>query len=204
MRRVLSQYAYFCVSRCAKDTVQRFLASCRFPGKSHLPITSSVLHSLVKKGHDVTAFVPRSTGFTAANYKEINYNGTPIADNVDVMQFITENYFTRRLRFYEMGTLTTERALDTSEARNLIRSEEKYDVIVMEEFLNEAFYVFAHKFKCPVVLVHSFGATSMLVTEQHFLSADERLRRVSGPANHDRGPDSQCDNESLNRYKVQG
>lgn len=64
--------------------------------------------------------------------------------------------------FYFLGTSTTEKALNTPEAKALMKSEEKYDVIVMEQFVNEAFFAYVHKFKCPVVLISTFGTTTTI------------------------------------------
>ncbi|XP_012258117.3 uncharacterized protein LOC105687230 [Athalia rosae] len=140
----------------------KILVLLPFPGRSHLSITSSLTQGLAKKGHDVTAFVPHATGFSAPNYKEINYKATPLTENLDVMRLIDRNFVMGRMRFHRMGTMTTEMALNTTEVRDLIRSDEKYDVIVMEHFVNEAFFVFAHKFKCPVVLISTFGTTTAI------------------------------------------
>ncbi|XP_012258373.2 UDP-glycosyltransferase UGT5-like isoform X2 [Athalia rosae] len=133
------------------------------PGKSHLSVTSSVMHGLAKKGHDVTIFVPFSTGFNASNYREIIYDITRLTPaNFDMMDFVNANFLRAQLALFQIGIRSTEAAVKSPEAQALIRSEEKYDVIVMEQFVNEAFIVFVQKFKCPVVLISTFGTTSTL------------------------------------------
>lgn len=52
----------------------RILGLFPVAGKSHLSVTSPVMHALAKKGHDVTMFLPFSAGFNASNYREIIYD----------------------------------------------------------------------------------------------------------------------------------
>ncbi|XP_012265947.2 UDP-glycosyltransferase UGT5-like [Athalia rosae] len=167
----------------------KILGLLPFPGRSHLSVSSPVLHGLAKKGHDVTAYVPFSTGFNATNYREIVYEHTPITNSIDVLSVVNVNAIQKPFGFFFMGIFTTEMALNTTEVRDLIRSEEKYDLIVMEEFLNEAFFVFAHKFKCPVVLVSTFGSSAVVdqifgnsaplsYVPSLFLIADDRMTLI--------------------------
>ncbi|XP_046628500.1 UDP-glycosyltransferase UGT5-like [Neodiprion virginianus] len=140
----------------------RILGLFPIPGKSHLLVTSPLMHALAKKGHDVTVFVPFHTGFNASNYREITYESIPLDKHGNIMDYLNMNIFLAHIFLYYMGTVTTEMALNTTGAQALIKSEEKFDIIVMEQFFNEAFLAYVHKFKCPFVLISAFGPTATI------------------------------------------
>ncbi|XP_046750933.1 UDP-glycosyltransferase UGT5-like [Diprion similis] len=140
----------------------RILGLFPIPGRSHLSVTSPLMHALAKKGHDVTVFVPFNTGFNASNYKEITYDSIPLSNHEDISTYINMNIFLAHIFLYHMGTMTTEMALNTTEAQALIKSEEKFDIIILEQFFNEAFLAYVHKFKCPLVLISAFGPTATI------------------------------------------
>ncbi|XP_046750926.1 UDP-glycosyltransferase UGT5-like isoform X3 [Diprion similis] len=127
--------------------------------KSHLTVTSPVMHALAKEGHDVTMFVPFNTGFNASNYREISWNAVLMTNQMNVLDFARVNVLLKPFGFFFMGVSTTEAILNTPEAKALWESDEKFDVIVMEHFVNEALFAYVHKFKCPVVLISTFGTT---------------------------------------------
>lgn len=58
----------------------------------------------------------------------------------------------------KMGLATTENGLQTEGVKKLVHagSEVKFDIIIVEAFFQEAFLMFAHKFKCPVVAVSKY------------------------------------------------
>lgn len=58
----------------------------------------------------------------------------------------------------QMTNQATERALEFPEVKNLIKSGQKFDLVIMEAFLNEAHVVFAHQFDAPLVVLSSVGA----------------------------------------------
>ncbi|XP_046491306.1 UDP-glycosyltransferase UGT5-like isoform X1 [Neodiprion pinetum] len=130
--------------------------------KSHLAVTSPLMHALAKKGHDVTMFVPFNTGFNASNYREISWNAVPMTNQMNVLDYARVNILLKPFGFFFMGISTTEAILETPEAKALWESDEKFDIIVTEHFVNDALFAYVHKFKCPVVLISTFGTTSTI------------------------------------------
>jgi glucuronosyltransferase len=56
--------------------------------------------------------------------------------------------------YYGIGTSTTEHALQNKQVQDFIqRTDDSFDVIVAEQFYQEAFLMLAHKYKAPVVTV---------------------------------------------------
>lgn len=57
-----------------------------------------------------------------------------------------------------MGGLTlTEKYLASSQFQKFLAQENKFDLVISEEFAQEAFHVLAHKYNAPLVLVTTFG-----------------------------------------------
>lgn len=60
--------------------------------------------------------------------------------------------------WWQVGLMTTEHALKDVKLKQLIESqEEHYDLVILEQFFHEAFLMFGHKFKCPVVTIGTMG-----------------------------------------------
>jgi glucuronosyltransferase len=56
--------------------------------------------------------------------------------------------------YYGIGTSTTEHALQNKRVQDFIqRTNDSFDVIVAEQFYQEAFLMLAHKYKAPFVTV---------------------------------------------------
>lgn len=67
-------------------------------------------------------------------------------------------YFLDRIRsVHNLGYLLTENALAHPDVQNLIHSDETFDLVVLEQFLNEAHMAFGIHFNAPIVLFSSIG-----------------------------------------------
>lgn len=60
---------------------------------------------------------------------------------------------------YEMGIRITNTTLNVQAVKDLIDSNTKFDVVVMEIFVNEAMLGFAESFNAPVIGFSTFGAS---------------------------------------------
>ncbi|KAJ8980277.1 hypothetical protein NQ317_005135 [Molorchus minor] len=54
---------------------------------------------------------------------------------------------------HTIGLTYTENVLKVKEVQELLKSNETFDLVLQEHFMNEAMMIFAHKFKCPLVLL---------------------------------------------------
>ena len=60
---------------------------------------------------------------------------------------------TMRMR-WELGLLNTEHILSTPAVKQFIEdTSKKFDLVVVDQSYNEAMYLFAHKFRCPLVTI---------------------------------------------------
>jgi hypothetical protein len=59
--------------------------------------------------------------------------------------------------YWNMGLSSTDHALKTKAVQDFIRNDKsKFDLILAEQFFQEAFLMFAHKYKAPIVTISEF------------------------------------------------
>ncbi|KMY95480.1 UDP-glycosyltransferase UGT5 [Drosophila simulans] len=148
----------------------KILAVYAFPGKSHFMMHTALIRELVESGHQVTMV----TAFTlekeqlGSNYTEILIE--PVYDFWhDVkLNFGAQHLFElTRMTNYDflkmleiIGLKTTEHALRQPKVRALIHAEQKegvFDLLLAEQFYQEAFLALAHLYKVPVVTTSTLG-----------------------------------------------
>lgn len=77
----------------------------------------------------------------------------------DLFQQNDQNVITNIATIYEFGHMLTEFILQHKNVQNLIRSNEHFDLVIVEQFFNEAHMGFAAHFNAPLVLFSSIGPT---------------------------------------------
>lgn len=60
---------------------------------------------------------------------------------------------------YDMGIFITNHTMNNPKIKQLIASDQKFDVVIVEIFLSEALIGFGHHFNAPVIGVSTFGAS---------------------------------------------
>ncbi|XP_044729432.1 uncharacterized protein LOC123292782 [Chrysoperla carnea] len=138
------------------------------PSKSHLILGHALLKDLAKKGHEVTMVSPFPLSKPVPNYRDI-----PMADLYKVMQaddgdakgnqFLTKysglSPINIILTVYEMGYNISKAAMEDANVQELIKSKEKFDVVISEVFMNEVLFAFADHFKAHAIGFSTVGAT---------------------------------------------
>ena len=61
-----------------------------------------------------------------------------------------------------MGNTVTEITLGHPEVQKLLNSGEKFDVVIMEQFVNDGLKVLAHQFQAPLVLFSTCGSNAWI------------------------------------------
>ncbi|XP_017015767.2 UDP-glycosyltransferase UGT5-like [Drosophila takahashii] len=148
----------------------KILAVYAFPGKSHYMMHTALIRELVESGHQVTMISAFSLEKEqlGSNYTEILIE--PVYDFWhDVkLNFGAQHLFElTRMTNYDflkmleiIGLKTTEHALRQPKVRALIHAKEKegvFDLLVAEQFYQEAFLALAHVYKIPVVTTSTLG-----------------------------------------------
>ncbi|XP_020802466.1 UDP-glucuronosyltransferase 2B13-like isoform X1 [Drosophila serrata] len=148
----------------------KILAVYAFPGKSHFMMHTALMRELVESGHQVTMI----TAFSLAkeqlggNYTEILIE--PVYDFWhDVkLNFGAQHLFElTRMTNYDflkmleiIGLKTTEHALKQPKVQALIHAKETegvFDLLLAEQFYQEAFLALAKIYKIPVVTTSTLG-----------------------------------------------
>lgn len=128
--------------------------------KSHHILGSGIGKVLAEAGHNVTMVSP----FEETNRPQ---NGSwtdvvikraegPVNDNF--FKFMHQNMFINVVLLGEIGNRLSRRTLNDSGVQELLKSDQKFDVVIVEEFLCDALKVFAAHFKAPLILFSTFGA----------------------------------------------
>ncbi|XP_037716694.1 UDP-glycosyltransferase UGT5 [Drosophila subpulchrella] len=142
----------------------KILAVYSFPGKSHFMMHKALMRELVESGHQVTMITAISLEKEelGSNYTEILIE--PVYDFWhDVkLNFGAQHLFElTRMTIYDflkmleiIGVKTTEHALRQPKVQALINAKQTdgvFDLLLAEQFYQEAFLALAHVYKIPVV-----------------------------------------------------
>ncbi|KAH8269648.1 hypothetical protein KR018_012618 [Drosophila ironensis] len=148
----------------------RILAVYAFPGKSHYMMHTALMRELVESGHQVTMVTAFSLEKErlGSNFTELLIE--PVYDFWhDVkLNFGAEHLFElTRMTNYDflkmleiIGLKTTEHALRQPKVQALIhaqRTEDVFDLLLAEQFYQEAFLALARIYKIPVVTTSTLG-----------------------------------------------
>lgn len=60
-----------------------------------------------------------------------------------------------------VGSSATEMALNYESVQNLLKSNEKFDLVIVEMFYTELLWGFAHRFDCPLLVLSTLGKTNL-------------------------------------------
>ncbi|XP_052842197.1 UDP-glycosyltransferase UGT5 [Drosophila gunungcola] len=148
----------------------KILAVYAFPGKSHFMMHKALMRELVESGHQVTMVTAFSLEKEqlGSNYTEILIE--PVYDFWhDVkLNFGAQHLFElTRMNNYDflkmleiIGLKTTEHALRQPKVQTLIHAKQTdgvFDLLLAEQFYQEAFLALAHIYKIPVVTTSTLG-----------------------------------------------
>ncbi|KAK2577353.1 hypothetical protein KPH14_003473 [Odynerus spinipes] len=152
-------------SQFVKKDDRKLKILCVFPhpGRSHFYVVRPLLEELARRGHDLTviSYFPRTnsskTKEPLPNYKDIslvNEKYNVFYEPIDLTQI---HHLPIRTLLTELSIIRTfgQQSCDNSannpEVQQLLRSNEKFDLIFMENFNTDCFLGFVHKFKVPFV-----------------------------------------------------
>ncbi|XP_052892955.1 UDP-glycosyltransferase UGT4-like [Anopheles moucheti] len=131
--------------------------------KSHWILGSSLMKELAQDGHEVTVISPFPLKKAPKNYRDVNivYH-TRLFDEImdEVFDKIDDSIVEKMMELGNFMHEITNTTLASPEVQSLINSEETFDLVVLEIFLNDAFLGFADRFNCPVVGMSTFGASA--------------------------------------------
>uniref|UniRef100_A0A182Q9J2 UDP-glycosyltransferases domain-containing protein n=1 Tax=Anopheles farauti TaxID=69004 RepID=A0A182Q9J2_9DIPT len=159
--------AFLATSLPGHDAARILLASA-FPGMSHWLMFEHIIHELLRRGHEVTAITSyrlRSLDSNhSARYHEVlidppydfEANGLPME-----VFFRSQSFgdpFFKMSILWKLGLETAEHAFESANVRTFLRTEGlQFDLLLAEQFVQESFLMFAHKYQIPIVTINTLG-----------------------------------------------
>ncbi|XP_055915997.1 UDP-glucosyltransferase 2-like [Eupeodes corollae] len=152
----------------AQCNASKILAAFVFPGKSHFMMHTVLIKELLNRGHEVTFVTGLSLGKNLGkNYTEVlvpSYNFWPEVISMFNVKTIFDLSSLTLSDFLKMvdviGMKTTEFALQQPNVQELIHQKNTknvYDVLIVEQFYQEAFLPLALKFNIPTIASSTLG-----------------------------------------------
>nr|XP_015838951.1 PREDICTED: UDP-glucuronosyltransferase 3A2-like [Tribolium castaneum] len=134
------------------------------PSFSHFSIPFKLSKELAKRGHKVTCINPYPQKAPIKNYIDVS-----VAENIETMEEIKKQLFDmnkfsviENLTFiFDMLKTLVEKTMTNKNVQELLKSDKKFDVVIIENFLNEAMFGLGHLFKAPVILISATAASDM-------------------------------------------
>uniref|UniRef100_A0A182TJ21 UDP-glucuronosyltransferase n=1 Tax=Anopheles melas TaxID=34690 RepID=A0A182TJ21_9DIPT len=148
----------------AKTPVEGAKILAVFPtsARSHYIVGSALMKELARRGHEVSVINPFPQKKPLKNYRDIDVSGSAelVKDLVpNMFEMVDQSVWESITMTYKFGQMLANYTLMHPNVAKLIKSNEKFDLIIMESFLNDAHLGFAHHFKAPCVALSTFGAS---------------------------------------------
>nr|QPA18396.1 UDP-gluconosyltransferase [Trialeurodes vaporariorum] len=136
------------------------------PLLSHHRAFSPLIEELANRGHHITAYTTVKREKLPPNYTEIIIhpdNSGPKMGDFDLTSWRHKNNFQYLHEMYTFFGRMVEDALGSPELKSLIRSNEKFDLVLAEfTFAQECLSAFGHKFSASVINLNPLFASPWL------------------------------------------
>ncbi|XP_055851746.1 UDP-glucosyltransferase 2 [Episyrphus balteatus] len=132
-----------------------------FPAPSHWLWLEHFVNGLIERGHHVTTITNFHSKTPNKNLTEVVLN--PKFDipkhypKSAIFSLRFSSDFQNLQMWWDIGVRTSEHALNDVNVKKLIQSQQKFDLIILEQFFHESFLMFAHKFNAPIVTIGTMG-----------------------------------------------
>ncbi|CAG2053467.1 unnamed protein product [Timema podura] len=135
----------------------KILGVFEFNGKSHFQMYEKMMKGLSERGHEVHVLNHFPQKKPLPNYFDIDVSGSVpnVLDNFTIDLVRTWDTKTMLSFIWDFTRTQCEVVLKHPNAQKLLKSTEKYDLIIMESFGSECTIALAHKFKVPLVAMVS-------------------------------------------------
>ncbi|KAJ8946467.1 hypothetical protein NQ318_004513 [Aromia moschata] len=129
-------------------------------GKSHFDAFRPLMKGLAQKGHSVTVMSHFPLTRPFQNYRDIDLGGKNqvFIDVVDIKQEDPSSRLKKILNVWmlaDSANLSCEVGLSSSAVQNFLKTEEQFDVMIVEFFNSDCFLGLVQKVKAPVIGITS-------------------------------------------------
>ncbi|XP_050508328.1 UDP-glucosyltransferase 2-like isoform X2 [Diabrotica virgifera virgifera] len=124
---------------------------------SHFTLGFQLLKSLADSGHNVTMISCFPQQKPIKNWVDISVRvGTNQDQVLGILargpELQTMTHWTKLNFMAALGETYSSATFEVKAVQALLKSNQKFDVVIQENFLNEAFAIFHHKFNCPSIM----------------------------------------------------
>ncbi|CRK94411.1 CLUMA_CG007918, isoform A [Clunio marinus] len=138
----------------------KILFTVAFAGNSHWLMFQPLINELLSRGHEVTVITHFELKTDSKNYRQVLIRPKWDWDAIFNMTIpfevggTYESPFFKVKSLWDYGIATTKHALDSPVVKNFIENDvTKFDLVISEQFQQEAFNMFAHKYNCPLIVI---------------------------------------------------
>lgn len=145
--------AFICVSNAA-----RILGIFHLHSYSHYQLGEMLLKELAYRGHEVTMITPFEEKEKIKNFRIITITNSfehLKGMKFDMYSFAEESAFSILFKANKIMLPFTENTLNHTNVQNLIKSDEKFDLVIVERLQNDAFHGFCAHFGAHCVISSS-------------------------------------------------
>uniref|UniRef100_A0A182J7J1 UDP-glucuronosyltransferase n=1 Tax=Anopheles atroparvus TaxID=41427 RepID=A0A182J7J1_ANOAO len=135
--------------------------------KSHWILGSTLMKELALNGHEVSVISPFPLSDAPANYRHVQIEYTRMLEDMmdKVFERIDNSIVQKMLNLEHFVHAIANTTLSSPAVQTLLRSEEeRFDLLVLEIFLDEVFLGFGDRFNCPVIAMSTFGASAWVTS----------------------------------------
>lgn len=148
-------------------TGSKILVLVPFPAPSHWLWLEHFVQELLERGHQVTAISNFAAKERHPNYTEILIDPPfdipyyfPVSD---IFEAKYTSDLSNLLLYWNVGLTTTKFALENPNVQQFIEQDDSvFDLVISEQFYQEAFLMFAHKYRAPIVTIGTLGYSDFM------------------------------------------
>ncbi|XP_031350467.1 UDP-glucuronosyltransferase 2B14-like [Photinus pyralis] len=129
----------------------------------HQQLGNKILYELAGRGHQVTAiisapFVPKTS---IKNYKPVKFELPDYLkdNNLDFYKVHESGVLSKMYLIDAMRVFFTEMVFNQTTVQELLKSNERFDMVILEQYINEAFKGFCYHYKAHGVVVSTIGTS---------------------------------------------
>ncbi|XP_049817462.1 UDP-glycosyltransferase UGT5-like [Aethina tumida] len=160
----------FIVTNClyTHGNASKILCVFNMASPSHYILGSAYAKALAEKGHDVTVVSPFEEKNPPKNGTLRSIVLTGFKEDHEKLLEEADHFNNDKPTFAKVALILskivhmTEKTLQHPNFQELINSDEKFDVVVIEQFFNDALKGLASHFDAPLILFNSVGANNFV------------------------------------------
>ncbi|KAF5289260.1 hypothetical protein FQA39_LY15190 [Lamprigera yunnana] len=124
-----------------------------------------ICKELAQRGHSVTVLSPYKEEHVHENYKQIivtGINEKMAAFRSGIFDVVQGSVVQQIINLDELGILMTEQTLTHTNVQNFFKTNQQFDLVILQNFMSDAYTGFCYHFNAPCVLASAMSAPSFI------------------------------------------